>query len=221
MDFLKIFRSLEEFLYEVMTWLVFYPRTMWRVVTGPLKMVVYARQETDTKSDNAFADAVSPPLFLMLTIGLTHLVEIATHHDVSGIGNTVGHAIFGNEQNLLIYRSIAFSIWPLVFSVGMLRRTKTPLNRETLRGPFFVQCFLTAPFTLILGLGTLMIITSGLSSVAGACLIIFSFAWYFVTQTRWAQFRLNCRYGRAAGVMLLDFLTGLLINLTVAYLMAI
>jgi len=27
MDFLRIIRSLEELLYEVMTWLVFYPRT--------------------------------------------------------------------------------------------------------------------------------------------------------------------------------------------------
>ena len=35
MDFLKIIRSLEELLYEVMTWLVFYPRTMWRIVARP------------------------------------------------------------------------------------------------------------------------------------------------------------------------------------------
>jgi hypothetical protein len=28
MDFVKIIRSVEEFLYEAMTWLLFYPRTL-------------------------------------------------------------------------------------------------------------------------------------------------------------------------------------------------
>ena len=39
MDFMRILRSLEEFLYEVMTWLVFYPRTMWRALRHPIEML--------------------------------------------------------------------------------------------------------------------------------------------------------------------------------------
>lgn len=35
MDFMKILKSLEEALYEVMVWLVFYPFTMWQVMTRP------------------------------------------------------------------------------------------------------------------------------------------------------------------------------------------
>lgn len=39
MDFMKIPKSLEEFLYEVMTWLVFYPRKMWLALRRPLVMM--------------------------------------------------------------------------------------------------------------------------------------------------------------------------------------
>ena len=38
MDFVKILRAFEEFLYEVLTWLLFYPRTLWRVTRRPLEM---------------------------------------------------------------------------------------------------------------------------------------------------------------------------------------
>jgi hypothetical protein len=51
-DFLKIIRSLEELLYEVMTWLVFYPRTMWRIVAHPLATTAYSEHEqTDTAAE--------------------------------------------------------------------------------------------------------------------------------------------------------------------------
>ena len=42
MDFLRIIRLLEELLYEVMGWLVFYPRTLWRIVVDPVSMMRYS-----------------------------------------------------------------------------------------------------------------------------------------------------------------------------------
>lgn len=36
MDFLKILRSFEEFIFEAATWLIFYPLTMWRIVRSSL-----------------------------------------------------------------------------------------------------------------------------------------------------------------------------------------
>ncbi len=43
MSFFQILRSVEDFLYEVMTWLVFYPRTLWRVIRHPRTMAAYLR----------------------------------------------------------------------------------------------------------------------------------------------------------------------------------
>ena len=45
MDFIRILRSLEELLYEAMTWIVFYPRTLWRSIRSPIRMLQYAQRE--------------------------------------------------------------------------------------------------------------------------------------------------------------------------------
>lgn len=45
MDFLKLLRSLEEFLYELCTWLLFFPRTLYRVVVHPRRMAQYVDTE--------------------------------------------------------------------------------------------------------------------------------------------------------------------------------
>ena len=42
MDLLKILRSFEEFLFEAVSWLVFYPLTLWRILRGELKLQSYA-----------------------------------------------------------------------------------------------------------------------------------------------------------------------------------
>ena len=52
MDFVKILRSFEEFLYEILTWLLFYPRTLWRVLRRPLAMMRYSDGEQNDAPEN-------------------------------------------------------------------------------------------------------------------------------------------------------------------------
>ena len=42
-------------------------------------------------------------------------------------------------------RALAFSIFPLVAATTLLGRRRLALDRKALRGPFFSQCYLTAP----------------------------------------------------------------------------
>ena len=77
MDFVKLLRSFEEFLYEVMAWLLFYPRTMWRVIREPLAMMRYSDQEQHDKAERQYDDAISPPLFLMISILIAPAAVIA------------------------------------------------------------------------------------------------------------------------------------------------
>ena len=42
---MKLLKSLEELLYELVSWLLFYPITMWRSVLKPLNMMRYADTE--------------------------------------------------------------------------------------------------------------------------------------------------------------------------------
>jgi hypothetical protein len=45
MDFMRVLRSFEELLYEVASWLVFYPLTMWKALRRPQAMMRYADAE--------------------------------------------------------------------------------------------------------------------------------------------------------------------------------
>ena len=42
MDFMRLLQSLEELLYELVSWFVFYPVTLWRTLTRPQQMMRYA-----------------------------------------------------------------------------------------------------------------------------------------------------------------------------------
>ena len=75
MDFMKIIESLDEALYTVMGWLVFYPLTLWRALVRPLAMMAYADREVSDAPDEQYDDAIRPPLFLFLTLLISHGLE--------------------------------------------------------------------------------------------------------------------------------------------------
>jgi hypothetical protein len=218
LELLKILRSLEEFLYEAIIWLVMFPRTMWRVVRAPLAMDVYARREINEKLENQFTDSMSPPLFLLLTIGLGHVIALAFHIKSEVHGNAIGRAIFGSQENLLIYRAVGFSIWALVFSSGMLRRTRVRLDRETLRAPFFGQCLITAPFALGISMGATLATQTGMAiKLGGMALSVLTLGWYLVTQYRWVRSHLGYGKLRSAAITGQEFLLALAINVALAW----
>jgi hypothetical protein len=45
LDFLKLLRSVEDLLFEVLTWIIYYPRTLWMVMRHPLQMIDYSDHE--------------------------------------------------------------------------------------------------------------------------------------------------------------------------------
>ena len=187
MDFIRILRSLEELLYEAMTWIVFYPRTLWRSIKSPIRMLQYAQRELGDAPDQQYTDTLSPVLFLMLTLALSHAVTQAVA-PTSGELHGLMARLMGSEQNQLITRSVAFAIFPLVYSTQQLRRTRTPLDRNTLRAPFHGQCFIAAVFALLLGIGV-MLMTTGNSAliVTGASLATIAVIWYVGVQARWSH----------------------------------
>lgn len=217
---MKILRSLEEFLYEAIIWLIMFPRTLWRVVRAPLDMDVYARREINEKVENQFTDSMSPPLFLLLSIALGHVIALAFHIKSDLHGNAIGKAIFGNQENLLIYRAVGFSIWALVFSSGMLRRARVPLDRETLRAPFFGQCLITAPFALGIATGAALATQSSLAvKLGGLALTMLTLGWYLVTQYRWVRSHHGSGALRSAAITGQEFLLGLTINIALVWLL--
>ncbi|WKL56565.1 hypothetical protein Q1W73_12830 [Asticcacaulis sp. ZE23SCel15] len=178
----------------------------------------YARSQVDDTPENPFSDSISPPLFLMLTVMILQIIVIAMHDTGATLSNPLAQLIFGNEQYRLIYLSVAYCLWPLIYAAGALRRAGKPLNRETLRGPFFAQCFLVAPFAFGLNVSVVFMHTGGdIGALFGFILLLVSLIWYTATQTFWIRTELNYSTPRSFGLALWYFALGSGLNALISY----
>lgn len=191
MDFMKLLRSFEEFLFEAATWLMFYPLTVWRIVTRPLTTMAYSDTEQADDDEHRYDDALSPPLLLLITVVLVHMVEAALHVEATVPKSSLGRAIFASTQNLATFRGLAFSLVPLVAATTLLRHQKLRLSRATLRAPFYAQCYLATPCAIVIGGGASMIQRPEIPNLVGYAAMVAGFVWFLVTQTRWFSERLN------------------------------
>jgi hypothetical protein len=156
MDLIRLLRSLEEFLYELAGWLVFYPRTFWRVLVRPGGMALYTRTQLELPAASQFVDTISPVLMLLLSVVLIHLIELAAGLPAPTLSSGLRQLLFGTEQALLLTRSVFFCMLALAASVTTLAFQGKPLNRETLRAPFSIQSYLVAVFAVLLSTGFLL-----------------------------------------------------------------
>ena len=217
MEFLKFIRSLEELLYEVMTWLVFYPRTLWRVLRHPLALAAQAEAEMSEKAEDQFIDLVSPPLFLMLSILLAHALEIGLHANLVSFTSGMSKEVLSSDTNLLIFRAVTFSLFPLLMASGLLRRQRREIDRQTLRRPFFLQCFFASPFVVTLSVASVFG-RLGLQ-VPAAVLAIGAITWYLCVEAEWFRTRLGIGRLRAFGIACKLAVVAFLLAFGIAFLM--
>ena len=195
---MKIIKSLEALLYELMVWLVFYPLTLFRALVHPLKLMDYADDELDDADEDRYSDALSPPIFLAISLGLVHLVELA------GIWNIVTEGLLADDTNLIAFRVVAFSLYPLMLSLRLLRARKVQLDRKTLRLPFYAQCFVAAPFALAMDAATLFL-AADLGWQVGFGTMLAGILWYLAVQTIWFRRELRSGWLRGFGNALRGF----------------
>lgn len=213
MDLYKLLKSLEEFLYEVIVLLVFYPRTLWLTLRHPQRMMDYADTELGDVQSGQYTDTVSPPLFLMLSLGLSYMIGVALHVDgASGAESS----LLADPERLLIFRVFVFSLLPLTMSLRLLHDLKITLDRDTLRPPFYSQCFVTAPFALVFSAGITMASRNvGGSMLPGLIVVLLGSGWYVRQQSHWfaAKRGTGLLRGWLAGT--LTFLLGIAALITV------
>lgn len=200
MDIMKLLRSFEEFLFEAASWLIFYPSILWRIFTRPLSTMAYSDAEQAQSEDVRYDDAMSPPLVLLLTVVWVNLLANALSPQALPAGTPLDKAVFGSAQTLALIRSLSFSLVPLVAAVTLLRRKSVAVSRETLRGPFYAQCFLAAPCAIMVSIGAAMFRRPDISNLAGAALFCAGGVWFFATQTRWFMQRLQLSWPEALGL---------------------
>ena len=186
MNALTLLRSVEELLYEVVSWLVFYPKTLWMTVSRPLRTLAYSDREQHDKPEQQYLDTLSPPLFLVLSILAAHGLELATGLHLAQSRSEFGRMITSNDQTLLSVRALMFSLYTVAYAVLFLLLSRRRIDRETVRPPFFSQCFLSGALAILTGLGTIGIrYPNETATVAGQVLIGATLLWYLWAQTRW------------------------------------
>jgi hypothetical protein len=193
MNFMKWLSSLDEFLYEVVSWLAFYPLTLWRAISRPLTMMEYAEAQLSLPPEEQFLGAISPPLFLVVTLLVAHGIDMALGNSDPIVANKHGlAALIPDDASAIFFRALVFAAFPLAMAARCLRRLGGPFDREQLKGPFYAQCYPTAAFALALSFGgTLADHTSFHQQIAGGTIIAAAIVCYLATETSWFAAKLG------------------------------
>lgn len=194
-------KSLDDLLYEVMSWLVFWPVTLWRAVRHPLRMMRYAGSELNDTPEHQYEDVLSPPLFLLLSLVIGHAIEVALVGDSPIVRSTAGLAGFiSSDTDLLAMRLGMFAIFPLIAAVRALRSGRQPLTRDALRRPFYAQCYAATPMALALSIaGTLTRTVVFELHALAAVLALAGVVWFVRIETVWLRRVHKQGRGRALG----------------------
>jgi len=199
MLFFHIMRSLDELLYELMTWLLFYPVTLWRAVRHPLQTMDYARSELGKDHGEQFRETLRPPIFLLVTLCLAHVVEVAAVGDSNLVSSQVGLAdLINDDTTLIVFRIIAVALFPVAMATIETALLRKPVDRSTLQQPFYAQCFLAGPFALALSFASIGIrISNGWIETDGVLLVLAATIFYVWTEARWLQRSTGCQWPSA------------------------
>lgn len=188
MDFLKWIKSLDDLLFELMSWLVFWPITLVRTLFKPLTMMRYADAQLALPEEEQYSEALSPPVFLVATLLVSHLVSIAMGQPDQIVASRSGlGAMVSDDTTALAVRLALFSAFPLIYSVILLLVRQRKIDRINLRLPFYAQCYPAAVFAAVLAVaGEVSLLRIGPPGTA-AIVIIAAMSWLTVVEARWLR----------------------------------
>lgn len=200
MPFVVFLKNFEVLLYEIMSWIVFYPRTLWRSGRHPLQMMTRAEQELELEPSQQFKDVVSPPIFLLLTVIAASGFEVAVVGNSPLIDNGVGlAALITDNSSLILFRLIAFATLPVIAGAFALARMGRPVDRDTLQPLFYGQCFATTPVVLLSSVAeSISRLPQVTADMAADLLFALAIAFYIGVEASW--FSRETKRGTFAGL---------------------
>lgn len=200
MPFLIFLKSFEVLLFEIMSWIVFYPRTMWRSARHPLQMMDRSEQELKLPAEQQFRDLVSPPIFLLLTVIVAHAIEVAVVGNSSLIDNGIGLAgLIQDNTSLILFRLIAFASPPVIAGALALVGTGRRVDRDTLQPLFYAQCFVTTPVILMCSIAATITRLPQAANLPAAILFVSAVCFYLGVEATW--FAREAKRGSVVGFL--------------------
>jgi hypothetical protein len=209
MDFMKLLQSLDDFLYEVVGWIVFYPITLVRSILHPVEMLRYSDRELLEPSEKQYTDSFNPPIFLLITLLLAYMLGKVIQPQMKL------PSLLAKDTDVLLFRGVVFSIFPVLMAVDLLRHQRKRIDRVALRPLFYGQCFIAAPFALVTSVaGLLFEFQRPPQMIAGLLLFLAAFCWYVAVEVIWFSSTLNVSKARATrNVLAVVCLTNVLVVL--------
>lgn len=222
MDFFKLIESLDEILYRVASWLLFYPITVWRMIRSPIKTMQSVECELSEEWSKQFDDTVPPPLFLLLTILIIHAIELGAAGESNLVTNSRGLTrLISDDTSLIIFRILMFSILPLAAAWRVSRAKNLRIDTDALKAPFYSQCYAAGLFVLLSD-GVALVVERHLSFDDPHYFLIMAAAliWLLAVEARWFAVQLGSSIWR--GLVQASAMIGqwVLLFLPIAYLLS-
>ena len=214
---MKWLSSLDELLYEVLSWLIFFPVTAWRTIRRPLQMMTYADSQLALPADEQYTAALSPPLFLALSLIMVHGLSLGLGEADALVAKRQGVAgLIDSDASAVAVRVMVFAFFPLVAALNAVRRRGVEVTRKSLKLPFYAQCYPGAVFAAGLSLaGTLGFSRFVGGPVIGGLLALATSLYYIVTLTRWFAATFALSVWRALVATLVGICEGFVLLLAV------
>ncbi|MEJ5978246.1 hypothetical protein WG901_16460 [Novosphingobium sp. PS1R-30] len=222
MNFVQWLNSLDEFLYELMSWIVFFPVTMGKILRHPLQTMEYAEAQLSLAQDDQYRAAVSPPVFLILTLMVCQALELTVFGVNPVVASKHGLAALVNDNTtLLLLRLMLFGMFPLVLATRMVRKSALDLDRETLKAPFYAQCYAVAPFALMLSIGaSITHLPIATAPAIGLGIVAAAFLFYGLLQVRWFAIKLEQSLAKAMLIASIGLIESIVFTFVIAALFA-
>lgn len=139
----KILQALEDFIFEIMAWIMLLPKTLIQVVFAPGKAIQYVNDEWEKKPEERFDQFLSPIFFWIIVAVLPLTYTLLTEKELQQ-GGILAVLM---ESKILLGAGIASL--PLLIYVTWIELTNNrPIRKSALRKMFYVQCYITSPAVL-------------------------------------------------------------------------
>ncbi len=148
MDFMKLFQALENAVYEIVTWVMFLPKTLFFTIFKPAHMMKYVNEEWKKEEKERFDDFLSPVIFWLFVVVIP-MLTIPSLNPLSGLAellqmSSIDASALDTEQQAL-YIALYALLAPVAALVWLEWRNAKPLKKSSLKRYFYQQCYAIAP----------------------------------------------------------------------------
>jgi hypothetical protein len=130
MIFIGIIQSLQDFIFEILVWIVFLPKTLLQVLFKPRQAVKYVNAESEKTTEQQFDEYLHPAFFFLAAV--IFRIVFRSPHDLPAALTEEAILKYVTQDLLIFMFYLAWLEW----------LNNRPLKRSTLKRLFHIQCYI-------------------------------------------------------------------------------